>query len=229
MSKSQDLKPIDSPSMADRVENQLREYFYTNAFKPGDSLPGEMEIAEKLSVSRNVVREALSRLRMLGIIETKPRRGMVMARPDVLGGFERVLNPFILGKDTLQDIFEIRLILELGMSEFLFKRKNEHKIEELEEIVRAHKNIRKPTKEEELQFHNKLYEIAGNKTLKRFQVLLSPIFEHVFSKQFTASNETQPANHVHHDNLVDILKNGTPAEFREAMKVHLNPYLTYIE
>ncbi len=97
--------------MTDRVENILREYFEENAFQPGDALPGEVEIAEKLEVSRNVVREALSRLRMLGIVESRTRRGMIMARPDILGGFERVLNPYILGDKTLRDIFEIRLIL----------------------------------------------------------------------------------------------------------------------
>ena len=74
-----DLMPIVSTTMADQVEERLREYITNKAFKPGDAIPKEIELAEALGVSRNVVREALSRLRMLGMIETKKRRGMVLA------------------------------------------------------------------------------------------------------------------------------------------------------
>src|SRR5690606_23939500 len=123
MAKKARLQPLNSISMTDRVEGILRQYFEDNAFQPGDALPGEGEIAEKLEVSRNVVREALSRLRMLGIVESRTRRGMIMAKPDVLGGFERVLNPYILGDKTLKDIYEMRLILEMGMAEFFVARK----------------------------------------------------------------------------------------------------------
>src|SRR5215217_265452 len=90
------LSPVSNLSMTDRVENSLRQYFEDNKFKPGDPLPNEMDMATQLNVSRNVVREALSRLRMLGMIEARPRRGMVMAQPDLLAGIEKVLNPMIL-------------------------------------------------------------------------------------------------------------------------------------
>src|SRR3954468_10736606 len=103
-----DLKRIDQKTMADIVELQLRDYLKKKSFKPGDSLPSEQQLAESLGVSRNVLREALSRLRMLGIIETKKKRGMLLASPDILLSFERVLDPLIMDKKTLQDIFELR-------------------------------------------------------------------------------------------------------------------------
>jgi len=222
------LRPLDSISMTDRVENILREYFEDNGFKPGDSLPGEVEIAEKLEVSRNVVREALSRLRMLGIVESKTRRGMIMAQPDILGGFERVLNPFILGDNTLKDVFEIRLILEMGIAEFLFARKTNKDIIELEKIVAAQKSIERPTKEEEIRFHTKLYEMTGNVTFKRFQKMLFPIFDHVFTEYRNGAAITSPPDHIHHDGLVKVLKTGTAADFRKAMEIHLGPYFKMI-
>lgn len=226
--KKKGLKPLNSVSMTDRVENILRDYFQENAFKPGDSLPGELEIAEKLDVSRNVVREALSRLRMLGIIESRTRRGMIMARPDILGGLERVMNPFILGKDTLNDVFEMRLILEMGMAEFLFARKTAQDIEELEEIVASQTSIEEPTKEEEIRFHTKLYDMTGNETFTRFQILLLPVFEHVFKKYRKGKTNTPPPDHIHHDGLVKVLKTGTVNDFRNAMQTHLQPYFSII-
>lgn len=217
------LKPLESLSMTDRVENKLREFFEENAFKPGDALPNELEIAERLQVSRSVVREALSRLRMLGMIEARPRRGMVMSRPDVLGGIERVLNPYILGKDTLKDIFELRLILEMGLAELLFARKTTKAISELEAIVQKQVQLKTLSKEDEIEFHGKLYEMSGNETLKRFQILLFPVFDHVYeySKKDT---ETKIQDPVTHKDLVNVLKKGTPEKFRAAMHKHLSPY-----
>jgi len=78
---SNDLGKIAHKTMADIVEIRLREFLKKKSFKPGDALPKELELAESLGVSRNVVREALSRLRMLGMVETKKKRGMILSRP----------------------------------------------------------------------------------------------------------------------------------------------------
>lgn len=113
---SNGLGKIAHKTMADIVEIRLREFLKKKSFKPGDALPKELELAESLGVSRNVVREALSRLRMLGMVETKKKRGMILSRPDILGSFERVLDPLIIDESTLQDIFELRLTRPLPQS-----------------------------------------------------------------------------------------------------------------
>lgn len=219
-----DLQPLSNSSLSDQVENRLREYFVENAFKPGDSLPNEIEIAERLHVSRNIVREALSRLRMLGMIESRPRKGMIMAKPDILGGIERVLNPNILGKDTIKDIIGLRLILEMGMADSLFQKKTSEMISELEDIVKKQNTIEKLSKEDEIEFHGKLYEMSGNETLKRFQILLFPIFDYVY-KHIQTQPGRKVKNPVSHLDLLNVLKGGTPDEFRLAMHKHLEPYL----
>lgn len=221
---STSLSPVNSLSMTDIVENSLRQYFEDNKFKPGDQLPNEQEMATQLNVSRNVVREALSRLRMLGMIETRPRRGMVMAQPDLLAGIEKVLNPLILSKNNLKDIFEMRLILEMGIAEFVFARKTAAQVNELEEIVAQQKHEAILTIEEEVAFHGKLYEMAGNDTFARFQNLLIPVFNHVFSERTKLSKKVTIEDPVTHADLVHILKTGTANDFRQAMYVHLLPY-----
>lgn len=218
------LEPLGALSMTDRVENILRQYFTDNKFKPGDALPNEIEIARQLNVSRNVVREALSRLRMLGMIEARPRRGMVMAQPDLLAGLEKVMNPLILSIDNLKDIFEMRLILEMGIAEFLFARKTKKDIAELEILVENQHDPYSPSKDEEVAFHSKLYEMTGNETLARFQTLLMPVFEYVFSEYYDRGNHVQIPEPVIHRDLVEILKNGNADEFRKAMYTHLLPY-----
>jgi len=78
-----DIEPVSHQTMADIVELKLLAFLKNNAFKPGDALPKELELAEALGVSRNILREALSRLRVLGMVDSKKRRGMVLTSPDI--------------------------------------------------------------------------------------------------------------------------------------------------
>lgn len=215
-----DLERISTNTMADIVEESLREYFKKKLFKPGDSLPKETEMAKALGVSRNVVREALSRLRMLGMVETRKKSGLFLARPDILGTLERVLDPLIIDKDTLQDIFELRLILEMGLADILYIRKTEQDILALEAIAKKENCEDKTFRiKNEIAFHGKLYDITGNDTLKRFHIMLLPIFAYV------ATLEEEPAwGKVTHQDLVELFKTGNKEDCREGMYEHLKPH-----
>lgn len=213
------IQPISTTTMAEVVEARLREYFKKRSFKPGDALPSENELATALGVSRNVVREALSRFRMLGIVETKRKRGMVMSNPDILSSFEKVLDPVIIDEATLQDIFELRLVLEMGLADLLYIRKTDREIEELGEIARSEETDASFRVQNEIAFHGKLYEMTKNQTLKRFQTMLLPIFAYVITL------EKKPIRgKVSHTDLVDILKKGTKEDFKQGMLAHLQPH-----
>ncbi|HVU56171.1 MAG TPA: GntR family transcriptional regulator [Puia sp.] len=214
-----ELGPIVQKTMADVVEIRLREYLKEKSFKPGDPLPKELEIAQSLGVSRNVVREALSRLRMLGMVETKKKRGMVLARPDILSSLERVLDPLIIGESTLQDIFEIRLTLEMGLADLLYLRKTKKDVEELEQIAKTQKVTggRQTFRiKNEIAFHGKIYQMTGNETLQRFQNMLLPVFGYLVSLE-----KVPIIGKVSHLDLVEILKHGSKEEFRQGMLQHL--------
>ena len=213
-----DLGRIVQKTMADVVEVRLRDYLKEKSFKPGDALPKEIDLAESLGVSRNVVREALSRLRMLGMVETKKKRGMVLARPDILSSFERVLDPLIIGDSTLQDIFELRLTLEMGLADLLYIRKTKKDIDELERIAINQKVDGRQTFriKNEIAFHGKIYQMTGNETLQRFQSMLLPVFGYIVSLE-----KVPIIGKVSHLDLVNILKNGSKEEFRQGMLKHL--------
>lgn len=222
-----DLAPIQSSTMADVVELRLREFLKKKSFRPGDALPKEQELADALGVSRNVVREALSRLRMLGMIETKKKRGMILAQPDILGSFERVLDPLILGQETLQDIFELRLVLEMGLADLIYVRKTDEDIRELEEIVNQEVHqIQKPFRvKNEIAFHGKLYQMTENDTFLRFQSMLLPVFEYVVDYEIKTNGKVEVGKVTHRD-LVQILKTGDAEDFRQGMKEHLKPHFS---
>ena len=197
---SKKLKPISTLSLVDKVEIGLREYISEAKLKPGDALPKELEICQLMGVSRTVVREALLRLRMLGIIDSRKHRGMILTQPDVLKRFESVLDPYILDNNTLKDIFELRLILEVGMADMIFARKTKKDIKQLEEIVIEGEKLKSNSSatglKNEISFHKKLYEMSGNSTLRKFQSLLLPVFQYVHNSGIFDKDYNYSPNYV---------------------------------
>ncbi len=217
------LKTIDTSTLVDKVEKKLVEILQQKKLKIGDSIPKEIELAETLGVSRTVIREALLRLRMMGLLESKKKRGAVITSPDIFGIMSKSMNPHILDQETLKEIFEIRLVLEIGMADFLFKRKTKEDIEELREIVRNEPKITDKhlfNISHEIAFHGKLYEISGNEAMKKFQKMLLPVFDYVHHSGLLGK-PIPLRKFISHKELVNILEKGTPELFRNAMRHHL--------
>ena len=74
--------------------------------------------------------------------------------------------------------------------------------------------------EHEIAFHGKLYEITGNNTMKKFQKMLLPVFDYVHNSGLL-KKQPMLKTFVSHKGLVDILEDGTPELFRNAMRNHL--------
>lgn len=224
------FKTIETSSLVDKVEANLVGLLQQQKLKVGDSIPKEIELAEALGVSRTVIREALLRLRMMGLIESKKKKGSVITSPDIFGNLSKSMNPHILDPGTLKEVFEIRLVLEIGMADFLFHRITKADIKELKQIVANEPPAAQDhlfNVEHEIAFHGKLYEITGNETMKKFQKMLLPVFDYVHNSGLL-KKQTALKTFVSHKELVEILENGTPEQFRNGMRNHLENHFARI-
>ena len=207
-------------TLVDQVEDKLLNYLKEKDIRTGDSIPNELELAAALGVARSVLREALSRLKMMGMIETRTRRGMILTEPTILGGMKRVVDPRILGEEALFDILGFRIALEIGICSDIFRNITPEDISELEEIVKMgivfENNEYAPVSE--FTFHAKLYEITGNKTISEFQDIIHPVM--IFVKK-----QGQIVTHV---DLLNFLKNRNELGYRKAIEQHFEVYKRFL-
>ncbi len=196
----------------------------------GDVLPKELDLADSLGVSRTVVREALLRLKTIGLIESIKHKGAVLRNPDVLGSLRKVFHPSILDDDTLKDMFEMRLALEVGMADFIVNNITDGDIEELEcianEIVSG--DTANPWQvDDEIRFHGKLYKISKNRILLELQEMLFPIFQYVHQSGLLEKDIIK-GDFISHKELVEVLKLRDADEYRTAIRKHLNNHFARI-
>lgn len=97
-------------------------------YRPGDTLPGEIEFAEQLEVSRSAYREAIRMLAAKGLVESRPKTGTrVSAQPRW-----NLLDPDVLawmfeaepGEEFIAALFELRMIVEPAAAEIAARRRD---------------------------------------------------------------------------------------------------------
>lgn len=219
------LERIAQSTLADDVEQRLLAYIRTADLGPGDAFPGEEELAERLGVSRGVIREAVSRLRMLGVLDARRRRGTVVQEPDPFLGLERTLDAGVFAADTWAELTELRIIFELGLTELILRRATPVAAQELQALAEEVESA--PDRDAfiaaDLRFHENLCALAGNRLANRFRSLLASFF---------AVARTHPANSYRpgrHRDLAQALAAGDAEEFRTLMREHFRPHVDRLE
>jgi len=214
---------IDTRSLVDKVEFYLIDLFIRKKLNPGDLIPKETELASSLRVSRTVIRESLNRLKTMGLIESVKHKGTIIKSPDLSEILQKTLIPNILDQNTLKDIFEMRLVIEVGMADLIVNRATPEDIVALYEIIKDEGAASKDTMfdiDHEVKFHGKLYEMTRNETLRGFQKMLLPVFNYAYSSGLI--NKSPGDRHFFsHKDLVDVLSKGDAERFTQAMRMHL--------
>jgi GntR family transcriptional repressor for pyruvate dehydrogenase complex len=127
----EDLRLAAPASRSDSIARQLREEILRGAYRPGDRLPAERDLAQRLGVNRASVREALRSLAQLGLVAIRPGDGARVRRVDEaslelvrhLLFRDGVLDPAVAAQ--VMDLYEMlvagaaRLAVERGSSDDL--------------------------------------------------------------------------------------------------------------
>ena len=209
----------DAPrgTLAESVERRLLDYIRRQRLLPGAPLPKEEELSERLGISRHIVREGLSRLKALGLVEARKKRGSLLRAPDLFAGLLKVADAGLLSESDSRDLREIRAALELGMCDSIYARRTPEAVAALRAAISEAE--KKPDGAYEVEFHSLLLAIAGNHIASSFRQVLLVIFP-PRKQQIHWSVEESSRRHRH---LCDVLENGSAEEFRAAMREHLEP------
>lgn len=109
-------------------------------FAPGDRLPAERALAEKLGVSRNALREALATLETLRVVEARPNSGVFLRRSATESSFEAIVLLAELGSEPsateVRESIEVRAPLERQAITLACGRRTEADLAALGAILR---------------------------------------------------------------------------------------------
>lgn len=208
-------------TMLERFEHYLVEEDY----RPGDRLPGELELAERFGVSRGTIREIIIHLTLLGVLERAPRRGTVVAVPpaEAIGrtlAFQ--LRWLGCGREELK---AARLMIETAMIPELIRCITPAQadrigalIDEMEGSAADPENADRL----DLAFHLALFEITGSRILQVFAQVLTLLFDREHRKPYLVPAAVQRSVDSHREMLRAVLGHDE-VRMRALIEEHIRP------
>lgn len=112
------LEKIARPRMADLAAERISEWISSSQLRAGAKLPSEQTLSEALGLSRSAIREALAKLKAVGLVETFQGRGAFVAEMPVellRDRIRRLLSATDDTRERLEYVWELREILETAI------------------------------------------------------------------------------------------------------------------
>ncbi|EAV44743.1 FadR/GntR family transcriptional regulator [Roseibium aggregatum] len=156
-----------SSLLPDRIAADIMAKIQDGELMPGDPLPTEHALAGTFGVSRNVVREAIARLRSDGVIESRQGRGAVVKPVSERETF-RVDIRSLEKSGNLADLFELRGLLEIEAAGLAALRRSAEDLSEMRAavaVLEGHKQFDEQRLEADAVFHRAIGKAAGNSYL----------------------------------------------------------------
>jgi DNA-binding FadR family transcriptional regulator len=183
------MKQIDHPmetikktSLSEAVAQRLLTLISQGELAAGGKLPSEPRLCEMLGVSRTAVREGIKVLAGINIVTVYPGRGtFVNENSNVMVG-EEALN-IALDRETIDDVHEVRSVLDGGLAKYAVLRANEEDLKALRAAVdKMERSVESDPvdfamgAEGDADFHTALCTAAHNRLLEN---IARPMINHV--------------------------------------------------
>lgn len=221
------MEPVKSTSLAQAVIEEILSSIRIGSLKPGDTLPSQRELSNKLKVGRSCVREALQALGLINIIETRAGKKSVISNNSV----NFLLNPIrvITNEDNydLIDILEVRIVFETQIAGIAAVNATQKDFDELKMIVDlmesfALKNDISSLEVEDYRFHEKLAKSTNNKLLVDIFYSITELIKKSFkfSKKTMLPDLAMRAYRLH-KKIYEKVKERNMSEAANAMLEHL--------
>lgn len=130
------FKPIKTKKISGEIIEQIKNMILEGQLNPGDKLLSERELAERLQVSRASVREALSALELMGLIEVRPGEGTHIKKASLKDIIEPLSMVLLMEKDSHEEVLEVRKILEVSCARLAAAKRTQNELENMEKALK---------------------------------------------------------------------------------------------
>lgn len=212
------------------IMNQIKGLITSGQLKPGDKLPPERKLAEKLGVGRSHVRGAIRKLEFYGILKTVPQSGTMVAGIGITALEGLITDVLKLENSDFASLVETRVILEQQTAYLAAERRTNEDINNIQKALDAYvKKVEegKLAVEEDLMFHLAIAEASKNSVLKSLMLIITPDIIHSFNKLDICKDGNIFKALEEHKLILEHIVNGKPRLSAAAMQEHLQDVLDY--
>ncbi|WP_321893442.1 FadR/GntR family transcriptional regulator [Paraburkholderia tropica] len=215
----------ESTSRSELVGKMLA-FFKERGYESGERLPSERALAERFGVGRNALREALSTLSALRVIESRPNSGIYLRRMSTDSSFETIVLLTEMGSEPsmkeVKETLEVRWALEMRGVQLACERRTEADLDSLASVIDATKAVlanKGNISVQDTAFHMALARCTHNEVLVR---LLNSFYRISESRRFAlfVDPERGSISAAQHASLYEAIKKRDVKKATALMEAH---------
>ena len=221
------IEKLTTPgSLTDRVSDALVHLIRGEDFPPGSRLPSEAKMADRFGVSRTVIREAVSRLKSEGLVESRQGSGVFVREENTDAPFRIDPNIMDSAKSLLQ-VVELRKVLESVIAALAAKRRSAAQLEAIREaLAQIDSDVEAGGDgvDADIAFHRSIAEATGN---PHFLALIQFLFNFLrtatqTTRAIEATQESMSQQvRIEHRSILEAIARQDPEAARAAARLHM--------
>jgi len=211
-------------ALTDQAIEKIKDLIVAGEFGPGAKLPKERELAERLGLSRNSLREAVRALTLIGVLE--PRQGdgtyVTSLEPDLLLAGTTFVSDLLTGP-TLLELYQVRRILEPAATAMAATRMTEGDLDALAGCLSRMDDATTTQSfiDSDVEFHGIIVGACGNVTLASLiQNLSGGTLRARIWRAINERGAVERTKQLHHD-IYSALREREPGLAAAADLMHL--------
>lgn len=221
-------KKIKPKKLYEEVAETIYEMIRNGQLKPGQKLDSVQQLSDNFQVGRSAIREALTSLRAMGLVELRQGEGTYVREFETDQITFPLSTAILMNKNDIVNLLEVRKIIEIGAVAAAAKKRTDQQLEILEAALEEMQNSKgneELGEEADLKFHLTLAEAAQNPLLCSLLNHVSGLMVEtmketrrvwIYSKQTTMEQLYQE-----HLDIFQAVKEKDENKAREFMKNHL--------
>ncbi len=224
------IKKSENSDIQNKIIYNIKELINYKNLEPGDKLPSERMMSEKLGVTRSSIREAIQKLEFYGLLKSIPQSGTFVANIGVIAMNGMIDDILQLKEADFKSLVETRILLELKSVRLASLRRTEKELKQIKNALNAFadKVLKgEDAVQEDLLFHLAIASASGNSTLNTFMLKITPEIITNFEKYHVCDDDQAQKGIREHKDIYDAIEQQDPKMAKEKMKKHFEALYQY--
>lgn len=224
------MEPIQASewkSLKKQVIHAIKKHIVDEELQAGDKLPTERQLTDMFSVSRSVVREALSYLENTGVIRAKQGQGTFLNDSNIQQLLDNFFFLWEVNNGNINDILSLRLIFESSAIDEIIIHHNNGAVAGLRKVVEDNLHVEtvEAFRDADIAFHTKLLQATNNELFSQLTEVVTRYFFRIQHIELTLAEYKKLTKE--HLQIVEALEQRDSTKAKAILAQHMNRAKTY--
>lgn len=223
-----EYKKIKPKKIYEVVAETLHEMIRKGELKPGERMDSVQQLAENFQVGRSAIREALSALRAMGLVEMRQGEGTFITEFDSSMMNFPLSTAILMNQKDMIHLLEVRKILEVGAAGLAAQHRTDHDLIQMAEALDGMKQgigNEELGERADLQFHMAITEASKNPMLGQLMNTVSALMMETMKETrriwLYSKETTMERLHWEHAQIYESIAEGSAHKAQSFMMSHL--------